>query len=247
MSAALIASLCLVMVATSFLSGLFGMAGGLVLVGVLLFVLPLPAAMALHAVTQIASNVWRAVFWWRHIVWRIGATYVAGCLAALGVWSVWSFVPSVPVALLALGVVPFLARLIPERLRPVPERPLHGAGYGALCMTLMLLTGVAGPVLDQFFLNGRLDRREIVATKGLCQICGHALKLLYFGALIDSAAGVDPMLAGLAILASMTGTALSKKLLEAMREDQYRRWAGRLVTAIAAYYVAYGAWLAVAV
>jgi hypothetical protein len=33
------------------------MAGGLVLVGVLLALLPLPAAMALHAVTQIASNL----------------------------------------------------------------------------------------------------------------------------------------------------------------------------------------------
>ena len=49
-------------------------------------------------------------------------------------------------------------------------------------MTLLLLTGVAGPLIDQFFLGGKLDRREIVATKAMCQIFGHAAKLVYFGA-----------------------------------------------------------------
>ena len=57
------------MVATSLLSGVFGMAGGLVLIGVLLVLLPLPEAMALHAVTQVASNGWRAARWLRHVRW----------------------------------------------------------------------------------------------------------------------------------------------------------------------------------
>ena len=37
------------------------MAGGLVLIGVLLALLPLPEAMALHAITQMASNGWRGL------------------------------------------------------------------------------------------------------------------------------------------------------------------------------------------
>ena len=49
--------------ATSFLSGIFGMVGGLVLMGILLMLLPVPLAMSLHAVTQMASNGWRAVLW----------------------------------------------------------------------------------------------------------------------------------------------------------------------------------------
>ena len=59
MSPLLIATLCLTMVATSFLSGIFGMAGGMILIGVLLALLPLPEAMVLHGVTQMASNGWR--------------------------------------------------------------------------------------------------------------------------------------------------------------------------------------------
>src|SRR5260370_22166372 len=52
MTPLMIAALGLLMVATAFLSGLFGMAGGLILIGVLLTILPLPSAMALHAITQ---------------------------------------------------------------------------------------------------------------------------------------------------------------------------------------------------
>jgi uncharacterized membrane protein YfcA len=144
-----------------------------------------------------------------------------------------------------LGVTPFLVRLFPADLKPDPESPLQGMLYGSVCMMLMLLTGVAGPLLDTYFLGGRLDRREIVATKAMCQLIGHGLKLVYFGGIIEQAAALDPLLAGLAILASMLGTSLSKRFLEAMSDAQYRRWAGRLINAIATWFVAHGAWLLV--
>ncbi len=67
MTPLLIAALGLLMVATAFLSGLFGMAGGLILIGVLLTLMPLPSAMVLHAITQMASNGWRAFLWRSHI------------------------------------------------------------------------------------------------------------------------------------------------------------------------------------
>ena len=58
------------MLGTAFLSGLFGMAGGLILIGALLAVMPVPAAMVLHAITQMASNGWRALLWVHYIQWR---------------------------------------------------------------------------------------------------------------------------------------------------------------------------------
>ena len=73
MTALLAASLSLLMIFTALLSGVFGMAGGLILVGVLLVVMPLPQAMVLHAVTQMASNGWRALLWRQHIVWKTAA------------------------------------------------------------------------------------------------------------------------------------------------------------------------------
>lgn len=243
MSTELIITICLAMVATGFLSGVFGMAGGLVLIGFLLFVMPVPEAMALHAITQIASNVWRALLWWRSACWRIVLAYMVGCVIALGVWSLILFVPDQAIALLFLGVTPFIGQLAARRIALNPESPPQGVFYGGLCMSLMMLTGVAGPILDQFFLAGNLDRRQIVATKGFCQIFGHGVKLAYFGGIIDQAAALDPWLFAFAIAASFAGTALSKKVLEAMSDAQFKRWAGALTMSIAGYYVVYGGFL----
>ncbi|MBM3527692.1 MAG: sulfite exporter TauE/SafE family protein [Alphaproteobacteria bacterium] len=243
MSAALIAALGATMVATAFLSGIFGMAGGLILMGVLLALLPLPEAMALHSVTQMASNGWRGLLWLRYVHWSAAATFLAGCAVAFAVWTVWRYVPSKPVAFILLGVSPFVVRVIPARFKPDPERILHGALYGSACMTLMLLCGVSGPLIDSYFLGGKLDRREIVATKAVCQIVSHGAKFVYFGALVDQAAGLDWPMVALAIAASMVGTTMAKPILERLSDTQYRTWAMHIITAIALVYLAQGSYL----
>ncbi len=243
MTPVVIAALGLLMVATAFLSGLFGMAGGLILIGVLLALMPLPTAMVLHAITQIASNGWRAVLWRAHIRWRPVFVYLIGCALALGLWSLTRYVPGKPVALLLLGVTPFLARMTPRGLKPNPDSIVQGAAYGTICMGLMLMTGVSGPLMDTFFLGAKFDRRSIVATKATCQVASHFTKLVYFGGIIAQAATLDPVLAAVAIAASMLGTTLARRLLEAMSEQQYRTWANRLITTVAGYYIMYGGWL----
>jgi uncharacterized membrane protein YfcA len=232
--------LCLVMLGTSFLSGVFGMAGGIILIGVLLVVLPVQTAMVLHAVTQIASNGWRGLLWRKHVRWAPVAAYVFGCILALSAWSLFRYVPSTPVALIFLGLSPFLVKLFPANWAPNPESHAQGIVYGTACMTLMLLTGVAGPLVDQFFLGGKLDRREIVATKAMCQIISHTLKLAYFGGIIEQAGTLDPMLAGLAIVSSMVGTTVAKRFLEMMSDRQFRVWANRIIATICGYYIIHG-------
>ena len=243
MTPLMIAALGLLMVATAFLSGLFGMAGGLILIGVLLTLMPLPTAMVLHAITQMASNGWRALLWRAHIRWRPVFVYLIGCAVALALWSITRYVPDKPIALLLLGVTPFMARLTPPGFKPDPESVWQGTVYGTICMGLMLMTGVSGPLLDTFFLGAKFDRRAIVATKATCQVASHFTKLIYFGGIIDQAATLNPILAGVAIAASMLGTTLSRHILEAMSEQQFRRWANRLITTVASYYILYGGWL----
>jgi uncharacterized membrane protein YfcA len=243
MTATLIVALAATMVTTAFLSGIFGMAGGLVLMGVLLALLPLPEAMALHAITQMASNGWRGLLWIKHVRWRPAAAFLIGCAIAFGAWTLWGYVPSKPVAFLLLGASPFVVRLVPAGLKPDPERYLHGAFYGAACMTLMMLAGVSGPLVDSYFLGGNLNRRQIIATKAVCQICGHAAKFAYFGGLVDQAAGVDPVMAGLAIATSIVGTSVAKPILERLTDTQYRQWATHIITVIAVIYLAQGSYL----
>jgi uncharacterized membrane protein YfcA len=246
MSPLLVATLGVLMVATAFLSGLFGMAGGLILIGVLLTILPLPSAMVLHAITQMASNGWRAFLWRAHIRWRPVAIYLIGCGLALGAWSITRYVPDKPIALLLLGVTPFMARLTPKGLKPNPDSIWQGSLYGSICMGLMLMTGVSGPLMDTFFLGGNFGRREVVATKAACQVASHFVKLIYFGGIIDQAATLDPVLAAVAVAASMLGATLARRILEAMSDAQFRTWANRLITTVAGYYIIYAGWLMLA-
>ncbi|MBI3504049.1 MAG: sulfite exporter TauE/SafE family protein [Proteobacteria bacterium] len=236
-----LALICAVIVGTSFLSGLFGMAGGMILIGVLLAMLPVPAAMALHAVTQISSNGWRAALWIRHVDYRIAGVYMAGALVILGVWSIWRWIPPLPLTVLLLGLIPFSLHLIPKSFRPDPTRRGDAAIVGAICMMLMLTTGVTGPFLDSFMLGGgKLERRTIVATKSLCQTFGHAAKFLYFGAIVDVTGSVDPLTAAAAIAAATVGTILARRPLERMGDAFYRRWSWRIVYTIAAFYTLNG-------
>lgn len=240
MTALMAFALSVLMIGTAFLSGIFGMAGGLILIGVLLVVFPLPTAMVLHAVTQMASNGWRAALWFRHIVWKSMAFYVAGCLVSVGLWSITLYVPDKAMALLMLGLSPFVIRAIPEKILPRSFGPAQVAATGVVSMMLMLLTGVTGPLLDTMFLRSPLERRQIIATKAACQVFGHGFKLVYFGALIAEVGKVEPWFLAIAIASSMIGTSLGRLLLEKLSDAQFRTWSNRLITVLASYYVGYG-------
>lgn len=61
----IVAAVAVAALGTSFLCGIFGMIGGLALMGALLLFLPVPTPMTLHAVTQMTANGWRALVWRR--------------------------------------------------------------------------------------------------------------------------------------------------------------------------------------
>jgi uncharacterized membrane protein YfcA len=114
-------------------------------------------------------------------------------------------------------------------------------GTGVVSMMLMLVTGVTGPLLDTMFLRSSLQRKQIIATKACCQLFSHSFKLLYFGALIDQVGEVEPWFLAVAVASSMIGTSLGKLLLDRLSDAQFRVWSNRLITALATYYVGYGA------
>jgi hypothetical protein len=73
----------------------------------------LPEAMALHAVTQMASNGWRGLLWLHYVRWRAAMSFLVGCAIAFGLWTFWRYV-----AFLLLGISPFVVRLVPSNLKP---------------------------------------------------------------------------------------------------------------------------------
>jgi uncharacterized protein len=230
---------------TSFLSGIFGMAGGMLLMGLLLAVMPVAAAMALHGITQMTSNGWRAILWRAHVRWQIVACFAAGSLAAAGAFAAFAAPPTKGAALLILGLTPFIGLALPARLRLNVAQPVHGVICGTVCMTLQMIAGVSGPILDLFFVQSGLDRRGIVATKAAVQALGHALKLAYFGSLLVRGGDeLSPWLAAMAIPLAIVGTQSSRHVLERLSDAQFKQWSRRLIFALSIAYLGQGAWLA---
>ena len=56
---------------SSFVSGVFGMAGGMILLGVLLNYFDVPSAMILFSIIQFCANGWRAWQWRQYVRWPI--------------------------------------------------------------------------------------------------------------------------------------------------------------------------------
>lgn len=233
-------------IATSFLSGLFGMAGGMVLMGLLLILLPVPAAMVLHGVTQVASNGARAWLWRMHIVWRVFAGYIAGAILALAVFAAIQFIPSKAVVLIFIGLAPLMALAMPTTLMPNLLRPTHAAFCGFICTVLQLLAGVSGPIFDAFFVKSGMDRKAQVSTKAVAQTFGHFVKLVYFGGIvITDESYVAPALMIVAVVTAIVGTWLSRRILEGMTDQGFRVWSQRIIVTISAVYLSQGFYLAV--
>src|SRR4051794_8000040 len=146
----ILAALAVVAVVTSFISGIFGMAGGMMLIGFLLLMLPVPVAMVFHGVIQIAANGWRAWLWRRHIRWRIVLEFGVGSVAALLVFSFFSFVPDKALVLVMVGLTPLIALSVPARIAPDVERGGHAFLAGAIGGAMQLVAGITGPLLDIF-------------------------------------------------------------------------------------------------
>jgi uncharacterized membrane protein YfcA len=238
------AGISVAVVATSFISGILGMAGGMILMGALLALMPVPAAMMLHGITQMASNGWRAWLWRSAIAWKIVGGIAIGALVALAVFAVLHIVVSRPIAYLILGITPFAVWLLPRDAKLDVDRRGHPLACGVVCTALQLLSGVSGPLLDVFFLHSKMGRREVVATKAAAQTFGHLVKIVYFGALLGGAESEVELWLALAMVGlAMVGTTLSRRVLEGMSDVDFRQWTRRVVLVIGAYYLASGGWL----
>jgi uncharacterized protein len=225
---------------TSFISGILGMAGGMILMGILLAVVPLPAAMMLHGFTQLASNGWRAVLWRMHIVWPILRGYVYGALAAMAAFILIHLVVGKAVALIVLGLTPFVALALPESLHLNVERKGHPFACGAICTVLQLMAGVSGPILDVFFVRSKLGRHAVVATKAASQSAGHTIKIIYFGEIVATANNVSVPMAVMMVALAFVGTSLSKFVLEKMDDASFRKWTRWTVMSVGSVYLVSG-------
>lgn len=235
------ALLLFVVLATSTISGVFGMAGGLMLMGALTLAMPVNAAMVTHGAVQIVANGWRAVLHRGHIQWRILLLYAAGSAMAGGALALVAYAPSKAWVYLLLGLIPALAWLPKDVLRLDAARAPHAFFCGFGVTGLNVAAGVAGPLLDIFFVRTALTRHQIVATKAATQVLSHLAKVLFYGAAFFAAAapaGLPPPWFFIAAMPlAMLGGALGGQILARMSDKSFLNWTKWIVTGLGALYL----------
>jgi uncharacterized membrane protein YfcA len=232
-------------IVTSVISGIFGMAGGLILMLILAQLVAVPAAMVLHGVTQFVSNGWRAVLWRAWIDWRIVGFYTLGAMPAIVLPLLIAYVPDKATMLILLGLVPYAALALPETVKLDASKRSHAVLCGFLVAGTQLIAGVAGPLLDVFFVRTlTMDRRAVVATKATTQALSHTLKVGYYLSLAAAGTALDWDVYTAAIAAALIGTTLAGPILEKLSNASFRKWTRVIVLVVGGISIAQGLWLA---
>jgi uncharacterized membrane protein YfcA len=221
---------------SSFLSGVFGMAGGMILLGVLLVYYDVTTAMVLFSIIQFAANGWRAVLWYRFVLWRIFFQYVAGAGVAFAALRFIAYVPDKATVYFLLGIMPFLVEILPRSFHPSIE--WRGMPFLAAVLTTIVqfMSGVGGVFLDLFFQKSTLDRKTTVATKAVTQTFSHVLRAVYFGSFGNLNNVLSwPTLGAVAL--AIAATSVTPYVIERMTDHGFRQWTRIVIYAISSVYL----------
>ena len=234
--------------ATAFLSSIFGMLGGLILMGILVSLLPVAPAMVLHGLIQTTSNGYRAWLNRNDINWKIISSLLLGSIFSLIILFFIAFQPNQITVIFALGVLPFIAWLVPKEFSLDITKPPLAVLAGFVVVFTNLIAGVGGPLLDVFFQRVEMTRHQVVATKAVAQTIGHISKIVFFGGLIISFSfenWPDPLLLATAVVLSVIGTTLGKRVLDIIDDEIFFRWTQIIILSVGALFIIRGLYLLV--
>ncbi len=229
--------LCLASLITAVVSAVLGMAGGIMLLAVMLLFLDPAVAIPIHALVQLSSNASRTVIHARSVRRDLLFPYVLLLLPA-GALTL-PLVQHAPADALRLGIGVFvliatwrkrwlLLGVDPDRIPVRPRFALVGAGAGAIGP----LVGATGPFIAPFFLGIGLTRFELIGTKAACQATGHLAKMLLFGLAGFAFLEYAELMLGMAI-SVVVGTWLGTRLLRHLDDDRFTQLYKLTLTAVA--------------
>lgn len=225
---------------TSLLSGIFGMAGGMILLWVLLFLVPVATAIAVHGMVQMVSNGSRAWFSREYLDLRILAILSAGLFSAALLLFVVAYRPSLVVVSIVVGLLPILVWVPVKSLELDASKPLHAYVCGFISGGLAISVGVSGPSIDIFFIRTHMDRRTIIATKAAIQFLTHATKVAFYWGAALTLSSEGWLAVAAAVPIAVLGTRSGNIILQRMTDANFRAWTRWIVTGIGAVYFVSG-------
>ena len=206
---------------TAALSGVTGMGGGTILIGVFFAVGLAPVdAVPLFAAVQLVSNSSRTIAYVRHVEWHgTGWFALAAVPATFLVAPFAARVDADLVRLILAGLI--LASLLPTRngAAPLPPRPSFILA-GLLNGSLGMFVGATGLIVGRLFLRPEWPKETTIATLAFTQVLGHGLRVIAYG-MVGYSAFAQPLLLALLCAAVIAGTWVGKHVNARLSQESF--------------------------
>jgi uncharacterized membrane protein YfcA len=229
MSAWVFAILALAAFVGSIVSAILGMAGGVFTLAVMLCFMPHGEAIPTHAVVQIASNGTRVLAFIRDVDYRalgrfVSGMVVGGAVGTLLLWMLGQPERSEPYLKTLIGAYVLVAIHLPKGKSDGDsvgvwwDFPLMGLVAGVAALTV----GAIGPLIAPLFIRRDFLKERLIATKAVCQLATHIVKIPAFLWLRELDVGRLGSLALLMIVMVIPGTLIGKRILKDVPERHFR-------------------------
>jgi uncharacterized protein len=229
--------LCAASLVTAGVSAVLGMAGGIMLLAIMLLFVEPAVAIPVHAVVQLVSNSSRVVIHTKHVRKDLLWPYVLLLLPAGALTVPLAQHAPADILRVAIGLFVIVATwrkrwlLLGLDVDRIPVRPRF-AIVGAAAGALGPIIGATGPFIAPFFLNIGLSRFELIGTKAACQATGHVAKVVLFAFAGFGFLEFGPLIFAMAACI-VAGTWLGTRILHQVNDVRFTQLYKFTLTAVA--------------
>ena len=195
---------------TSTIAAIVGLGGGMMLIAILPSFLPINALIPVHGLTQMTSNLSRAVFGYKDVQYEVIPKFLLGSFLGIGIFaSILNFI-SLEYVPLFIGVY-ILLSLWSEKFNEKIKRYESYFLAGFFQTGLSIVVGATGPLTMTLLLKDYKNKDKVVATSAALMSLSHILKVfvfMYFGFVFFDYIGIIIAMVIGAIAGSWVGTKL---------------------------------------
>ncbi len=238
---------------TSMLSAIIGMGGGITLLGIMAIIMPTGyLVVAYHGIIQLVSNVTRTTVYRQYIDKSIISRFLSGVipgllLSAIMIHGAITYFNTSSAADLkidflkpAIGVYIIWFLYLRNKKKTVSIEAYRWMGVIAGIATVFV--GAMGPLIAPLFINDKLKKQSVIATKAACQAAGHLGKMPIFFIFFNVSYKEDWSVLLPLVVAVYFGTKIGKMMLGKIPEALFQNIFKALLTLIAVRLIVMQVW-----
>ena len=195
---------------TSTIAGIVGVGGRMMLIVILPSFLPLNALIPIHGLTQVSSNVSRAIFGYKDVQYEVIPKFLLGSAIGIGMFAAVLNLISLEYVPLFIGIY-ILLSLWSEKFNEKIKRYESYFLAGFFQTGLSMVVGATGPLTMTLLFKDYEDKNKVVATGAALMSITHILKVfvfMYFGFVFFDYIGVIIAM----IIGAVSGSWVATKL-----------------------------------